>query len=82
MGKEENTKSIEQIRNEIIEQVSKEVGDICKKYNCQLGVWMDWRELFTNFEAIKKDPSISEMFFGLQIKFNELKDISKENKPK
>ena len=55
----------------IAEKVSKELERICKKYNCEIGVWLTWRDLLHNFDLMKKDTSLNELQFGLQIRLDD-----------
>lgn len=54
----------------VAEKVAGEIDKICQKYNCEIGVWLSWRDLLANFEHMKKDPNINELQFGLQIRFD------------
>ena len=56
--------------DKIAEKVSKELERICKKYNCEIGVWLTWRDLLHNFDLMKKDTSLNELQFGLQIRLD------------
>jgi isoleucyl-tRNA synthetase len=51
------------------EKIAKEVIKLEKKYGVQLGVWMDWRDLYCNLDVLKTHPEINELHFGLQIRF-------------
>lgn len=55
---------------QIADKAAKEIDKICKKYNCEIGVWLSWRDLIHNFDIMKADPKINELNFGLQIRIN------------
>lgn len=52
------------------EIIGREVEKLCKKHGCQIGVWLNWRDLLHNFEAVKNDQNINELHFGLQVRFD------------
>jgi hypothetical protein len=54
----------------VADKVSREIERICKKYNCEIGVWLSWRDLMHNFDIMKKDASVNELQFGLQIRLD------------
>lgn len=53
---------------QIAEEVAAQIEAIEKKYNCQLGVWLTWRDLLHNFDVMKKEPKLNELQFSLQIR--------------
>ena len=53
---------------QIAEKVAVEIDKIEKKYKCQIGVFLTWRDLLHNFELMKKEPELNELKFGLQIR--------------
>jgi len=55
----------------VAEKVGNEIERICKKYNCEIGVWLNWRDLMFNFDQLKKDPTMNELKFGLEIRIHE-----------
>jgi hypothetical protein len=50
-------------------KVAAEIEKICKKYDCQLGVWLTWRDLAHNLQKMQDTPGFDEAQFGLQIRF-------------
>jgi hypothetical protein len=64
--------------DKIADKVSKELERICKKYNCEIGVWLTWRDLLHNFDLMKKDNSLNELQFGLQIRLEDANDQSEK----
>lgn len=57
----------------IAESVGKEIEKICKKHNCEIGVWLNWRDLQYNFDQMKADPALNELKFGLEIRLPDNK---------
>lgn len=55
---------------QIAAKVGKEIDRICKKYKCEIGVWLTWRDLLYNFDQVKKTPGVDELKFGLEIRLN------------
>ena len=63
------------------DKVAKEIDKICKKYNCELGVWLTWRDIIKNFDLMKENPELNELRFGLQIRIPDGKNATdKDNK--
>lgn len=54
----------------IAENVWKEIDNLCKKYNCEIGVWLNWRDLQYNFDQMKNDPKLNELKFGLEVRIH------------
>lgn len=61
----------------VAESVSREIERICKKHKCEIGVWLSWRDLLHNFDAMKADPNLNELHFGLQIRIHGTNDKDK-----
>lgn len=65
---------------QIAERLAKEISKLEKEYGVQLGVWMNWRDLYGNLDVLKNHPEVNELHFGLQIRFeNEPDDKDKES---
>jgi hypothetical protein len=54
--------------DQVADKVAEEIQNICIKYKCELGVWLSWIDLLNNFDLMKKDSTINELNFGLQIR--------------
>jgi hypothetical protein len=64
--------------DKIADKVAKEIDKICQKYNCEIGVWLTWRDLINNFDIMKKNAELNELQFGLQIRLEDgVKDKNK-----
>lgn len=59
---------------QIAEKVAAQIQSIEKQYNCQLGVWLTWRDLLHNFDLMKKEPKLNELQFSLQIRLPDAED--------
>lgn len=70
------------IPEKIAESVAKEIDQICAKHKCEIGVWLTWRDLLHNFDAMKADPKINELHFGLQIRIHGTDDKDKTGNKK
>ena len=64
--------------NEIADQVTRELDAICKKYNCQLGIWLTWRDILHNLDKMKSTPGFDEAYFGIQIRLPDGKNETKK----
>jgi hypothetical protein len=52
----------------IAQEVSQAINDLREKYGCELGIWLNWRDLIHNFELLKANPNLNELHFGIQIR--------------
>jgi hypothetical protein len=52
------------------DKIMGELQRIEKKFGCEIGVWLSWRDLYHNFDAMRKDPKIDNAKFPLQVKFS------------
>ena len=52
----------------VADKFAAELDKLCKKYGCEVGVWLSWRDLLHNFEIMKSDSNLNELKFGLQIR--------------
>ncbi len=66
----------------IADEFAKELDALCKKYNCEVGVWLTWRDLLHNLDILKRDPNVNELLFGLQIRIHEPDDKDKKGNKK
>ena len=57
--------------DKVAENVGKEIDKICKKYGCEIGIWLNWRDLIYNFDQMKNDPKLNELKFGLEIRIHD-----------
>ena len=57
------------------EKIGKELDRLCKKYDCQIGVWLSWQDILANLDMMKKNQ-LDQLSFGLQI---QLKNVSTDN---
>lgn len=55
----------------IADKVAAEIDKICKKYNCQLGVWLTWRDMEGNLKKMRETTGFDEADFGIQIRFKD-----------
>lgn len=53
---------------QVANKFSADLDKLCKKYGCEVGVWLSWRDLMHNFEIMRSDPNLNELMFGLQIR--------------
>ena len=65
--------------DKIAEKVSKELDKLCKKYNCDVGVWLTWRDLMHNLDQMKARKGFNEAHFGLQIRIHGTDDKDKKS---
>lgn len=65
---------------EIAEEVADKVEKLCAEYNCEIGVWLSWRDILHNFDAMKANPELNELNFGLQIRIHGTESNSTAHK--
>ena len=49
-------------------KIDEAIGRICKKYDCEIGVWLTWEHLLNNIHHMKMNPNLEHLVFPLQIK--------------
>ncbi len=62
---------------ETAENFANDLDELCKKYGCNVGVWLSWRDMLHNFDIMKQDPKMDELHFGLQIRIHGADDKDK-----
>jgi hypothetical protein len=48
--------------------VQKDIEKLEKKHGVKLGVWLSWRDLARNLDALKMNHDLEELNFGLQLR--------------
>lgn len=53
------------------QKIDQAISKLCKKYDCEIGVWLTWDDLLNNIHHLKMNPTLDHLGFTLQIKLKE-----------
>lgn len=51
-----------------LNSIEAELREIEKKYNCELGCWLSWRDLIHNLRVMENTPGFDEAKFKIDVK--------------